>query len=66
MLALIEQPRARERWRREPELTPRAIDEIMRYVTPVNTMVRSAAEGGGVGGGALLAVVGLIKSALTR
>jgi len=44
LLALIEQPEARERWAREPELTPRAIDEIMRFVTPVNTMVRTAAE----------------------
>jgi cytochrome P450 len=44
MLALLEQPELRERWRREPELTPLAIDEIIRYVTPVNHMVRTAAR----------------------
>jgi hypothetical protein len=44
MLALLEQPELRERWCREPELTPLAIDEIIRYVTPVNHMVRTAAR----------------------
>ena len=41
--ALIEHPDQLERWRREPELTPSAIDEIVRFVTPVNHMVRTAA-----------------------
>jgi cytochrome P450 len=41
--ALIEHPEQRERWAREPGLTARAIDEIVRYVTPVNHMVRTAA-----------------------
>jgi cytochrome P450 len=41
-LALIENPSARERWAREPALTPRAADEIIRFVTPVNHMVRTA------------------------
>ncbi len=40
--ALIENPALRERWAREPELTPRAVDEIVRFVTPVNHMVRTA------------------------
>ncbi len=40
--ALIRFPEELERWARDPELTPRAIDEIVRYVTPVNTMVRTA------------------------
>jgi cytochrome P450 len=41
--ALLEFPEQRERWARNPDLTPHAIDEIVRYVTPVNTMVRTAA-----------------------
>ncbi len=40
--ALIENPAVRERWRREPDLTPLAADEIIRYVTPVNHMMRTA------------------------
>jgi cytochrome P450 len=40
--ALIENPEQRERWAREPDLTPRAADEIIRFVTPVNHMVRTA------------------------
>jgi cytochrome P450 len=42
--ALIDHPEQRERWAREPALTPRAIDEIVRFVTPVNHMVRTAAR----------------------
>jgi cytochrome P450 len=42
--ALIHNPDQRARWAQEPELTPVAIDEIVRYVTPVNTMVRTAAR----------------------
>ena len=44
MQALIENPEQRERWAREPDLTPKAIDEIVRFVTPVNHMVRTAAR----------------------
>ena len=44
LLALIENPDQRERWAREPGLTPHAVDEIIRYVTPVNHMVRNAAR----------------------
>jgi cytochrome P450 len=42
--ALIENPEQRERWAREPDLTATAIDEIVRFVTPVNHMVRTAAR----------------------
>jgi len=42
--ALIENPAERERWARDPDLTPLAIDEIVRFVTPVNHMVRTAAR----------------------
>ncbi len=44
MHALIEHPEQRERWAREMELSPLAVEEIMRFVTPVNTMVRTATE----------------------
>jgi cytochrome P450 len=43
-LELLRNPQARERWGREPELTPLAVDEIIRYVTPVNHMVRTASR----------------------
>jgi cytochrome P450 len=42
MLALLENPGERERWAKDPAL-PTAIDEIVRYVTPVNHMQRTAA-----------------------
>jgi cytochrome P450 len=42
--ALIENPDQRERWANDSKLTPLAIDEIVRYVTPVNHMVRTAVE----------------------
>jgi cytochrome P450 len=48
--ALIEHPDQLERWRQEPELTPLAIDEIVRFVTPVNHMVRTAAVDYELGG----------------
>ncbi len=41
---LIERPDLREHWAGNPELTPLAIDEILRFVTPVNHMVRTASE----------------------
>jgi cytochrome P450 len=40
--ALLERPELRERWGREPQITPLAADEIIRFVTPVNHMVRTA------------------------
>lgn len=42
--ALIDQPEALQQWARDPQLTPLAIDEIVRFVTPVNHMVRTAAR----------------------
>ena len=48
--ALLDHPEAMHRWANEPELTPLAIDEIVRYVTPVNHMVRTAAEDYSLGG----------------
>ena len=44
MLALIENPGERERLARQPALTPHAVEELIRYVTPVNHMVRTATE----------------------
>ena len=40
----MDNPGELARWGREPGLTPRAIDEIVRFVTPVNYMMRTAAE----------------------
>ena len=40
--ALVESPETRERWAADLGLTPTAIDEIIRFVTPVNHMVRTA------------------------
>jgi cytochrome P450 len=48
--ALIDHPGAFHQWANDPELTPLAIDEIVRYVTPVNHMVRTAAEDYVLGG----------------
>jgi len=42
--ALIDDPEQLDRWRRDPKITPRAIDEIVRFVTPVNHMMRTAAR----------------------
>ena len=42
--ALLDFPEQRERWARDPDLTALAIDEIVRFVTPVNTMVRTATQ----------------------
>ena len=44
MLALIEHPEEREKLRREPALMRRAIDEILRWTTPVNYMARTVTE----------------------
>ena len=41
---MLEHPDVRERWARKPELTPLAVDELIRYVTPVNHMVRTASR----------------------
>jgi cholest-4-en-3-one 26-monooxygenase len=42
MLALIEHPRARERLLAEPDLIPSAVEEMLRYVTPVMHFRRTA------------------------
>jgi cytochrome P450 len=44
MLALIENPEQRARLAAQPDLTPLAVEELIRYVTPVNHMVRTASE----------------------
>jgi cholest-4-en-3-one 26-monooxygenase len=43
LLALLEHPQQRERLETDPRLWPKAIEEVMRWVTPVlNGMVRTA------------------------
>ena len=44
MLALIENPDAIDELRRNPGLVPRAVEEIVRWTTPVNYMKRTAAR----------------------
>jgi cytochrome P450 len=44
LLALIEHPEELARLRREPELVPCAVEEIVRWTTPVNYMKRTAAR----------------------
>jgi len=41
---LMDNPDQLDRWRRDPGITPHAIDEIVRYVTPVNHMMRTASR----------------------
>lgn len=48
--ALIDHPLQMRRWAENPKLTPIAIDEIVRYVTPVNHMVRTAVADYELGG----------------
>jgi cytochrome P450 len=42
LLALFEHPEQRERLRRAPELLPSAVEEILRWVSPVMHMARTA------------------------
>ena len=44
MLALIEHPQQLERLRAQPELLPRAADEMIRWVTPVKHFARTALQ----------------------
>jgi cytochrome P450 len=44
MLALLEHPGELDKLRRKPELLPRAIDEILRWTTPVNYMARTVSQ----------------------
>ena len=46
MHALIEHPEQRERLTRPPELLPSAVDEILRWVTPVRAMRRTVMRDG--------------------
>ena len=50
LYALIEHPDEQRRWALNPGLTLSAINEIVRYVTPVNHMVRTAAADCELGG----------------
>jgi cytochrome P450 len=47
---LAERPDLREQWAQNLDQTPLAIDEIIRFVTPVNHMVRTAAADYELGG----------------
>ncbi len=49
-MALIENPAERQRWAEDLSISARAIDEIVRYVTPVTHMVRTASEDTTLGG----------------
>jgi cytochrome P450 len=42
VLALAEHPDQRERWRADPDLTPTAVEELVRWVSPVTWMRRTA------------------------
>ncbi len=44
MRALLENPDQLDRLRREPDLTPCAVEEIVRWTSPVNYMKRTATE----------------------
>jgi cytochrome P450 len=55
LLALLQNPAQMARLRAEPELLPTAIDEMLRWVSPVKNFFRTAAEDGEVGGQAVRA-----------
>jgi cytochrome P450 len=42
--ALLDDPEQLAFWGRKPEITAKAIDEIVRFVTPVNHMMRTASQ----------------------
>lgn len=44
VLALVRHPEEAERWRADPSITPRAIDELLRFVSPVQLTARVALE----------------------
>ena len=50
MKALLDHPDQLAKWQADPSLNKRAIEEILRYVTPVNTMARTVAKDVEVGG----------------
>ena len=50
MLALIQHPEQLAKLKAQPELTESAVNEMLRYVTPTTSFVRTAAEDTEVGG----------------
>jgi cytochrome P450 len=44
LLALLRHPEQMERWRRDPDLAPPAVDELLRWDSPVQLNVRAALE----------------------
>jgi cytochrome P450 len=50
LLALLEHPDQLDRLRQDPELLPTAVEEMIRWVTPVKEFMRTAAEDSVVGG----------------
>ena len=50
MLTLFEHPEQRDRLRDDPELVPRAVEEMLRWVTPVMRFRRTAREDTTLGG----------------
>jgi cholest-4-en-3-one 26-monooxygenase len=50
LLALIEHPEERARLRANPALLPTAVEEMLRWVTPVNLFQRTATRDVGLGG----------------
>ncbi|HYZ99721.1 MAG TPA: cytochrome P450 [Acidimicrobiales bacterium] len=50
VVALIRHPDARDRWLDEPELSPAAVEELLRYDGPVQTATRRAATTLDIGG----------------
>ncbi|TKJ30983.1 cytochrome [Blastococcus sp. CCUG 61487] len=50
LLALSENPEQRERWMADPSLDKTAVEEIVRYVSPVTWMRRTATQDGELNG----------------
>jgi cytochrome P450 len=44
MLALIQHPEQRQRLRDDPELFPKAVEEMLRWVTPVHHFIRTVRD----------------------
>lgn len=50
MIFLAEQPELLEQMAESPEIIPTAVEELLRFITPLNNMFRTAAEDAEVGG----------------
>jgi cytochrome P450 len=50
MQALLDHPEQLAKWQADPSLNKGAVEEILRYVTPVNTMTRTVAADIEIGG----------------